>query len=72
MDLHTGLAYSTEFDFENLKTGDQFLGCPECWFRFNVGIAAKPVCPFCGSDRMRVYTVVEADLSPGSPDAAPR
>lgn len=72
MDTRTERRDRTGFNFDGVGVGDWFLGCPECWYRFEVGVAAKPICPNCRSDRMRVYTFTEEDLSPGSPDAAPR
>ncbi len=51
-----------KFDLTCLRSGDQFLGCSQCWFRLDPGVAAKPICPNCGSV-MDVFYVTKRDLS---------
>ena len=47
------------FDLSEVETGEEFLGCPKCGFKFEVGVAVKPECPECGS-KMRLYVVQNA------------
>jgi len=49
------------FNLEHLKTGDQFLGCSYCWFRFDPDTAAKPECPDCGR-QMSLFTIRDEDV----------
>lgn len=48
------------FDLKSLKIGDDFLGCPNCWFRYDPVIVGKPVCPECRKE-MNIYTVTRDD-----------
>ncbi len=48
------------FNIKNMKTGSKFLGCPKCFFQFDVGTITKPVCPECGST-MNVCIVTNED-----------
>lgn len=49
-----------KFDLKGLKIGDDFLGCPNCWFRYNAGAVALPACPECRTE-MDIYTVTKED-----------
>lgn len=48
------------FNIENMNQGDKFLGCPRCFFQFDVGTITRPICPECGST-MNVCIVTKED-----------
>jgi hypothetical protein len=50
-----------EFDLSGLVAGDCFLGCPNCWFRFDPHTGAAPVCPECRGN-MNLYYVTKDDV----------
>jgi len=57
-----------EFDLSGLVAGDCFLGCPNCWFRFDPHTGAAPVCPECRGN-MNLYYVTKDDVeAPNGPD----
>lgn len=54
-----------QFDLRGLKSGETFLGCPKCWFRFDPDSAARAECPECHA-QMNLYTMTDADVIDGA------
>lgn len=50
-----------KFNLTDLRVGDAFLGCNNCWWRSNAGEVMKPICPECGN-KLNVYYVKKEDL----------
>ena len=50
------------FDIRGLVVGDYFLGCKECWFRYDPDVFAKSICPRCGNVAMGLFDVTEDDI----------
>jgi hypothetical protein len=61
--MNTQRSVPHSFNLKGLKARESFLGCPKCWFRYDPGTAAKPVCPECRSG-MRIYDMTPADVVP--------